>query len=180
MAAAQRPKWIDPDASWAGDDTGKVVDMTRPDSSVDRFHNHEDMSPEGMARAISDLQASMQAMTGRLAAAESGVAGAAQATKDLGASMFKMGDAVSKRVKTLEDAGAAAKEAAETLAAQEKKRVAAEAKRQDGDRRLVMIALTAALMAIVVAGGAIYMSKQAATPHATAPVLYSPGASGGN
>jgi hypothetical protein len=179
MAAAQRPKWSDPSATWGDDDQGKVVDMNRPDTNVDRFHNHEEMSPEGMARAISDLQASVQEMKGRLASAESGVAGSAQATKDLGASMFKMGDAVSKRVKTLEDAGAAAKEAAEALAAAEKKRAAALAKRHAGDRRLVFAALAAAVVAIAVAGGAIYMSKQTA-PHAQAPVLYSPSSTGGN
>lgn len=177
MAAAQRPKWTDPNASWGDDD--KVVEMNRPESSVDRFHNHEDMSPEGIAQAINNLQASVEAMTGRLAAAESDASGAAQATKDLGASMFKMGDAVSRRVKTLEDATAAAREAAEALAAAEKKRAAAAVKRQAGDRRLMFVALAAAVVAIAVAGGALVMSKQAA-PHAPAQVLYSPSASGGN
>jgi hypothetical protein len=179
MAAAQRPKWIDPSSTWDDDDTGKVVDMNRSDSNVDRFHNHEDMSLEGMVRTIGELQASVEAMSGRLAAAETGVAGVAQATKDLGAGMFKMGDAVSKRVKTLEDAAAAARESAEALAAAEKKRAAAQAKRQDGDRRLMFAALAAAAVAIAVAGGAVFMSQQAA-PHTPAPVLYSPSASGGN
>ena len=179
MAAAQRPKWIDPNATWGEDDKGKVVEMSRPESMVDRFHNHEEMSPEGMAQALSDLQASVEAMNGRLAAAEGGVAGVSQATKDLGAGMFKMGDAVSKRVKTLEDAAAAAREAAEALAVAEKKRAAAASKRQAGDRRLMFAALAAAAVAIAVAGGAILMSKQAA-PHVPAQVLYSPSASGGN
>jgi len=171
MAAAQRPKWIDPNATWGEDDKGKVVEMSRPESMVDRFHNHEEMSPEGMAQALSDLQASVEAMNGRLAAAEGGVAGVSQATKDLGAGMFK-------RVKTLEDAAAAAREAAEALAVAEKKRAAAASKRQAGDRRLMFAALAAAAVAIAVAGGAILMSKQAA-PHVPAQVLYSPSASGG-
>jgi hypothetical protein len=180
MAAAQRPKWIEPNTSWDDEDKGQVVEMNRPESSVDRFHNHEEMSPEGMARALSDLQASVEAMSGRLAAAESGAAGAAQATKDLGASMFKMGDAVSRRVKTLEESTAAAREAAEALAAAEKKRAIAAAKRQAGDRRLMFGALAAAVVAIAVAGGSVMMSKQAASHAPAAPVLYSPSASGGN
>jgi hypothetical protein len=41
-------------------------------------------------------------------------------------------------------------------------------------------ALAAAAVAIAVASGAVMMSKQAAAHAPTAPVLYSPSASGGN
>ena len=67
MAVAQqsKPKWVDPDSMWDDDvpasEGDNVIEMTRPESDIDRFHNHEDLSPEAMARAISDLQASADA-----------------------------------------------------------------------------------------------------------------------
>ncbi|MGH7023328.1 MAG: hypothetical protein ACREEB_07010 [Caulobacteraceae bacterium] len=108
VARQSQPKWVDPDSMWEDDDNPTVVEMIRPEMNIDRFHNHEDMSPEAMAKVITELQATVEALDTRLAAAEEGASGATHAAKDLGVSMFKMGDALTKRMKHLEDSVAEA------------------------------------------------------------------------
>jgi len=105
MGAARNtvPKWVDPDLPW--DDTEQSVTVEEPalKAVVDRFHNHEEMSPETMALAIAELRETVKSLDGRLAGAQTDAAEAANAAKGLGANMFKMGDALSKRVRTLEE-----------------------------------------------------------------------------
>jgi hypothetical protein len=199
MPAPQpKPKWVDPD-SWGDDDQATVIDI-RPELSIDRFHNHEDLSPEGLAKAISDLKESVEALDSRLNVAEEGASGAAHAAKDLGVSMVKMGDALSKRVKLLEDsaaaiesaAGAAAHAAAAEATAQimelaaqksaaEKAASAAAAaplfvaaKPPAKNRRMLYIGGAIAALVVAAAGALVVMKP--ATPHAAAPaqMLYAP------
>src|SRR6266851_3089125 len=105
MGAARNtvPKWVDPDLPW--DDTEQSVTVEEPalKAVVDRFHNHEEMSPEAMATAIAELRETVKSLDGRLAEAQTDAAEAAIAAKGLGSNMVKMGDALSKRVRTLEE-----------------------------------------------------------------------------
>src|SRR6516165_10668412 len=96
MGAARNtaPKWVDPDLPWGDTDKGAEVKESVVMTVVDRFHNHEEMSPESMARAITELQETMRSLDGRLTGA---LTEAAHATKGLGANMVQMGDAMSKR-----------------------------------------------------------------------------------
>jgi hypothetical protein len=98
MAPSSRaqPKWIDldpppaPVAIAVADD----VEFARY-LDIDRYHNGEKLSPEVMAKAISELQ-------DRVAALEEGSGGAVAATKRLGLDMLEMGDVLSKRMRALE------------------------------------------------------------------------------
>jgi len=183
MAVAQqtKAKWVDPDSMWDDDtptDEGdNVIEMTRPESDIDRFHNHEDLSPEAMAKAISDLQASVEALDGRIAAVEGGAAGAANATKDLGVSMFKMGDALSKRVKALEDSVVEPEPEPEVVA--EEAPLFVPAKPAKEKRMMLTIGLVAALIAAV---AAVALVQPLLASHSAAPAeaLYAPAAPGGN
>jgi hypothetical protein len=158
MGAARNtaPKWADPDLPWNDPEpTGQESPLL---TVVDRFHNHEEMSPEGMAAAIAELRETMKALDGRIAGAESEAADANQARKSLGASMVQMGDALSKRVRSLEDAAEAeARMAAEREAAAAKDRAAAKA-------RMMRISLGAggAVAAIVI--GALLLAPHGAKP----------------
>ena len=190
MAVAQqsKPKWVDPDSMWDDDDEPKVVEM-RPETNIDRFHNHEDMSSEAMAKAISDLQATVEALDGRLSGVEGSAAGGANAAKDLGVSMVKMGDALSKRMKLLEDSAAAAAEAAAEARAKAEAELAEPAtveeanlfapivKPQGKEKTLV---LTVGLGAVILAAiaGLVLLHPQPSASRVTPPaqVLYSPSA----
>jgi hypothetical protein len=98
MAPSSRaqPKWVDldpppaPVAIAVADD----VEFARY-LDIDRYHNGEKLSPEVMAKAISELQ-------DRVAALEEGSGGAVAATKRLGRDMLEMGDVLSKRMCALE------------------------------------------------------------------------------
>jgi len=179
MAVAQqtKAKWVDPDSMWDDDtptDEGdNVIEMTRPESDIDRFHNHEDLSPEAMAKAISDLQASVEALDGRIAAVEGGAAGAANATKDLGVSMFKMGDALSKRVKALEDSVVEPEPEPEVVA--EEAPLFVPAKPAKEKRMMLTIGLVAALI-VAVAAVALMQPLLASHQAAPAEALYAPSA----
>ncbi|HEY5288604.1 MAG TPA: hypothetical protein VIJ59_01095 [Caulobacteraceae bacterium] len=192
MAVAQqsKPKWVDPDSMWDDDDEPKVVEM-RPEMNIDRFHNHEDMSSEAMAKAISDLQATVVALDGRLSGIEGSAAGGAHAAKDLGVSMVKMGDALSKRMKLLEDSAAAAAEAeaearakaeaeaevAEPATVEEASLFAPIIKPKGKEKTLV---LTVGLGAVILAAiaGLVLLHPQPSASRVTPPaqVLYSPSA----
>jgi predicted RNA-binding Zn ribbon-like protein len=188
MAVAQqsKPKWVDPDTMWDDDapagDVDNVIEMARPESSIDRFHNHEDLSPEAMAKAISDLQASVEALDSRLAAVEGDAAGASNATKDLGSSMFKMGDALSKRVKAIEDSVAALEvepEAEPDVVAEEAPMFAPIAKPAAKDRRLVITLGLVAALIVSVAAVALMQPQLASHQAAPAEALYAPTAPAG-
>jgi hypothetical protein len=98
MAPSSRaqPKWVDldpppaPVAIAVADD----VEFARY-LDIDRYHNGEKLSPEVMAKTISELQ-------DRVAALEEGSGGAVAATKRLGRDMLEMGDVLSKRMCALE------------------------------------------------------------------------------
>ena len=51
-AARVGPRWIDPDRVWAGSGPGSVTSAEEMVASegcqIDRFHNHENMSPEAL------------------------------------------------------------------------------------------------------------------------------------
>jgi len=181
MAVAQqsKPKWVDPDSMWDDDvpasEGDNVIEMTRPESDIDRFHNHEDLSPEAMARAISDLQASVEALDGRLAAVEGDAAGASNATKDLGSSMFKMGDALSKRVKAIEDSVAAREVEPEPEVVAEEAPLFVPAKPAKEKRMMLTIGLVAALI-VAVAAVALMQPLLASHQAAPAEALYAPSA----
>jgi hypothetical protein len=162
MGAARNlaPKWVDPDLPW--DEPAKVED-TPLLAVVDRFHNHEEMSPEGMAEAIADLQATMKALDGRLAGA---VSDASRATKGLGASMVQMGDALTKRVRELE-------ESAQSEAERASKQIRA---LQAANKRNRRIGLALAGVLAVGITAAVFLRPLTAPPKPAAPaqVLYSP------
>ena len=175
---SSKPKWSDPNAAWKDDEAPPLMDMMRSEADVDRFHNHEDQSPEAMAKAITDLQATVGALGGRLAAVEEGTSGVVHAAKDLGANMVKMGDALTKRVKDLEgDAERAAAEAtaAKAEAASAKAALATERRAREKTVRIAMIggALVVAAMVALTLFGPRLGAGHASSP---APVLYSPNA----
>ncbi|HEY1414403.1 MAG TPA: hypothetical protein VGF42_00795 [Caulobacteraceae bacterium] len=173
-----KPKWTEPNAVWKEDDAPPLMDMMRSEADVDRFHNHEDQSPEAMAQAITDLKATVDTLGGRLAAVEEGTSGVVHAAKDLGTNMVKMGDALTKRVKDLEgDAERATAEAtaAKAEAASARAALAGERKAREKTVRMAMIGgavVVAALVALTLFG-----PKLGAGPASSpAPVLYSPNA----
>jgi hypothetical protein len=171
MGAARNtvPKWADPDLPW--DVEGSPANSEEPNlkAVVDRFHNHEEMSPEAMASAIAELREAMRALDGRLAGAENDAADANQARKSLGASMVQMGDALSKRVRSLEETTEAeARRAAE----REKAEAAA---RRTAKSRMIRLSLGAGAAVVVIVMAVLFLVPHGAqTPQ---PVLYSPAAS---
>ena len=171
-----KPKWADPNVPWKDDEAPPLMDMMRSDADIDRFHNREDQSPEAMAEAITQLQATVEVLTGRLAAVEEGAAGVVHAAKDLGTNMVKMGDALSKRVKDAEDeAEKAATEAASARAYATSARDALAAERSARQKTVRIAAIGAAVLTAVLAALIFFGPRPAATPaHASAPVLYSP------
>lgn len=180
MGAARNavPKWVDPDLPW--DDTELPVSNEEPalKAVVDRFHNHEDMSPEAMAMAIAELRETVKSLDGRLAEAQTDAAEAANATKGLGSNMVKMGDALSKRVRTLEEE-AEAERAAERARTQAQAAAAAAAKRANRSKMVrLSLGLVGALVAVMAA--VLLLLPHAAPPSQAAAqptqLLYSPDA----
>ena len=175
MGAARNavPKWVDPALPW--DDTELTVSNEEPalKAVVDRFHNHEEMSPEAMAMAIAELRETVKSLDGRLTEAQ---ADAATATKGLGGNMVKMGDALSKRVRTLEEEAAAEREA-DKARAQAQATAAAAAKRAN---RSKMVRLSLGLVGVLVVAMAavLLFMPRAAPPSQAQPtqLLYSPDA----
>jgi hypothetical protein len=172
------PKWVDPDLPW--DDTELPVSNEEPalKAVVDRFHNHEDMSPEAMVSAIAELRETVKSLDGRLAEARTDAAEAANATKGLGANMVKLGDALSKRVRTLEEE-AEAERAAEKARAQARAAAAAAAKRANRSKMVrLSLGLVGALVAVM--AGALLLWPHSAPPARAAAqptqLLYSPDA----
>lgn len=156
MGAARNlaPKWADPDLPWDVAEAAKPTDSESAPlmTVVDRFHNHEEMSPEVMAQTIAELQATVERLDGQLAAVSGEAAEAAAAAKGLGVNMVQMGDAMSKRVRILEDFAQA-----EFERAAERERVLAEAKP-------AAKGLAGALKAVMAAVG---LSQAPAAPPAT-------------
>jgi hypothetical protein len=103
------PQWIDPDQNppTKGARARVVREVISEPSEIDRYHNHESLSPEALTQALGDLQASMEALEERVNAVEEGAASVVGAAKGLGLSMLQMGDALAKRVQTLEEVAAA-------------------------------------------------------------------------
>ncbi len=175
---SSKPKWSEPNAVWKDDDAPPLMDMMRSEADVDRFHNHEDQSPEAMAQAITDLKATVDTLGGRLAAVEEGTSGVVHAAKDLGSNMVKMGDALTRRVKDLEgDAERATAEAtaAKAEAASAKAAHAGERKAREKTVRMAMIGAAVLVAALV---GLTLFGPRLGAEHAgsAAPVLYSPNA----
>jgi hypothetical protein len=176
-----KPKWADPNAPWKDDDAPPLMDMMRSEADIDRFHNREDQSPEAMAEAISEMQSTIDGLGGRLAAVEEGAAGVIHAARDLGASMVKMGDALTKRVKELEDgaawatenAGKAAEAAARAAddAAQARAALAAE---RGARQKMVKLTVAGGVVLAAAIVGLTFFGPKAAHTGAPAPVLYSP------
>jgi hypothetical protein len=187
MGAARNtaPKWVDPDLPWGDTDKGAEVKESVLMTVVDRFHNHEEMSPESMAKAITELQETMRSLDGRLAGAAADAADAAHATKGLGANMVQMGDAMSKRIRTLEDAAQAeAERAAEAarieaeLAAEKARAEAAAAPKPTSRGQILRVSLALAGVLVAVVASIALLGPQSAPTRgpAPSPVLYSPNA----
>lgn len=172
MASARNsnPKWVDPDADWLEEDEGPTIfGMTKAEQNVDRFHNHEEMSPEAMAKAIHRLQTTVEALESRLMVAEEGSAGAVAAARDLGVSMVQMGDAMTRRVKALEDA------AAEAAAAPEPTPLASLSARPAGrEKRVVLVVGMVGLLIVAVGAVALMRPQSGARGAAPSPALYAP------
>lgn len=174
MGAARNavPKWVEPDGAWeveAAADSMAEDAMTAPDNDVDRFHNHEELSPEAMAKAIAELKADLKSVSSRLAVAEETAAGAQAAARNLGTGMVQIGDTLTKRVLAVEEA--AIERAAEADAAALKARRAAR-------KRTRQLSMAAVGLVVIVGGGAILLNLKAPATHAGPPgqVLYSPDA----
>ena len=180
MGAARNavPKWVDPDLPW--DDTELPASNEEPalKAVVDRFHNHEEMSPEAMVQAIAELRETVKSLDSRLAEAQTDAAEAANATKGLGANMFKMGDALSKRVRTLEEEAEAERVAEQARAAAQA--AAAVAAKRANRSRMVRLSLGAAGALAVVMAAVLLLLPHAATSQRSAAqptqLLYSPDA----
>jgi len=172
MGAARNtaPKWADPDLPWNDVEPRPAGEEPTLKAVVDRFHNHEEMSPEAMASAIAELRETVRSLDGRLTGAESEAADANQARKSLGASMVQMGDALSKRVRSLEESTEAeARRAVEREAAEAKARAAAKAR-----MKRLSLGAGGAVAAILV--GALLLAPHGAKP--PQPAVYSPAATG--
>ena len=102
------PRWIDPDRAWAGRGRGPATPADEgaasEDHQIDRFHNHENMSPEALAQAVSQLQASLAIMTDRVAALEAAEGTTLDATRRLGLDVIELAGVLSRRVRALEHA----------------------------------------------------------------------------
>jgi len=174
MGAARNtvPKWADPDLPWNDVEPRAAGEEPTLKAVVDRFHNHEEMSPEAMASAIAELRETVRSLDGRLTGAESEAADANQARKSLGASMVQMGDAISKRVRSLEESTEAeARRAAEREAAEAKARAAAKAR-----MKRLSLGAGGAVAAILV--GALLLAPHGAKP--PQPAVYSPASAPAN
>lgn len=105
-AARVGPRWIDPDRVWAGSGPGSVTSaeemVASEDCQIDRFHNHENMSPEALAQAVAQLQASLAAMTDRVATLEAAEESTLNATRRLGMDVIELAGALARRVRALE------------------------------------------------------------------------------
>lgn len=176
LTPQSKPKWADPNVPWNDSETPPLMDMMRSEADVDRFHNHEDQSPEAMAQAISDLKATVDTLGGRLAAVEEGTAGVVHAAKDLGTNMVKMGDALTRRVKDLEgEAELAASEAADAKAEAASARAALAAERRARQKTVRMAMIVGAVLVAAMVG-LIFFGPKLTGSHdrSPAPVLYSP------
>jgi hypothetical protein len=192
LTPQSKPKWTDPNTQWKEGETPPLMDMMRSGVGIDRFHNHEDQSPEAMAQAISELQATIGALGGRLAAVEEGTAGVVHAAKDLGTNMVKMGDALSKRVKDVEGgAERMAAEAAEAMASAADARAdaasaraeaasarAALATERGARQKTVRMAMIVGAVLVAALVGLVFVAPNLVGGHpaSPAPVLYSPNA----
>lgn len=105
-AARVGPRWIDPDRVWAGSGPGSAAladeKVASEDFQIDRFHNHENMSPEALAQAVAQLQASLAAMTDRVATLEAAEESTLKATRRLGMDVIELAGALARRVRALE------------------------------------------------------------------------------
>jgi len=178
MGAARNavPKWVDPDLPW--DDTERSVSNEEPalKAVVDRFHNHEEMSPEAMAMAIAELRETVKTLDGRLAEVKTDATEAANATKGLGANMVKMGDALSKRVRSLEEE-AEAERAVERARAQAQAAAAAAAKHAYRSNMVrLSLGFVVALVVVVAAVLLLWPHAAPASQAKPAQLLYSPDA----
>lgn len=102
--------WIESEPVGRGSAALARSRIVRPNVSepnnIDRYHNNESLSPEAMAEALADLKDTVAALEARLAVAEAGSESAVGATKDLGLTMLHLGDALSKRMTSLEEVAA--------------------------------------------------------------------------
>ena len=181
MGAARNtaPKWVDLDLPWGDTDEGAKVKEPVLMAVVDRFHNHEEMSPEAMARAIAELQETVRTLDSRLVGAEADAADVVHANKGLGANMVQMGDALTKRMRALEDSVRAeaewAKAEAERAADQARKDAIAARKQRT---RMMRLSLGLAGAVVAVVASIVLLGPQLAPPRAAtpSPVLYTPSA----
>ncbi|HEY2481598.1 MAG TPA: hypothetical protein VGI30_05305 [Caulobacteraceae bacterium] len=172
MGAARNtvPKWADPDLPWYDAEPSAASEEPTLKAVVDRFHNHEEMSPEAMASAIAELREALKSLDGRLTGTESEAADATQARKSLGASMVQMGDALSRRVRSLEDAAEVeARRAAEREKAEAVARKAAKA-------RMLRLSLGAGVAVVLIVAAVMLLVPHG--PQPPQPMLYSPAAAG--
>jgi hypothetical protein len=173
-------KWIDPEP--AGREAtslgrGKVVrELAAERGEVDRFHNNESLSPEAMQQVLSDLKETVATLEERVAAAEAGSASVVGAAKGLGMSMLNMGDALAKRITSLEEAAEAAEAEAKAKAEAEAALAAAQRaapQARKGPNLKIPLAIGGVVVAAVLA---FVLLRPHPTP-APAQLLYSPAAS---
>jgi hypothetical protein len=172
-------QWIDPEP--AGREAtplgaGKVVRRLAAErGEIDRFHNNESLSPEAMRQVLTELEDTVATLEERVAAAEAGSASVVGAAKGLGLSMLNMGDALAKRISSLEEAAEAAGEA--RAKAEAKAAAALLATPPAPARRGRNLKISLAVGGVVVAAVlAVVFLRPHATP-APAQLLYSPAAS---
>ncbi|HXU99733.1 MAG TPA: hypothetical protein VG166_04480 [Caulobacteraceae bacterium] len=172
--------WIDPEP--AGREAtplgrGKVVrQLAAERGEIDRFHNNESLSPEAMEQALAELKETVATLEERVAAAEAGSTSVVGAAKGLGMSMLNMGDALAKRISSLEEAAEAAE--AEARAKAEADAAAAllvtpPAPARKGPNLKISLAVGGVVVAAVLA---VVFLRPHPTP-APAQLLYSPAAS---
>lgn len=146
---------------------------------IDRYHNNESLSPEAMAKALAELKETVVSLEARVADAEAGSASVVGAAKGLGLSMLNMGDALSRRISTLEEATEAAEAAAAAAAEQAAAQAALFVPPPAPARNKLNPRLLLAGGAVVVAVVAAFVFMRPHAPAASAPpaqVLYSPAA----
>ncbi|HEY7852017.1 MAG TPA: hypothetical protein VIB82_03525 [Caulobacteraceae bacterium] len=179
-------KWIDPEpagreAAPLGRGRG-VRQVASERGEIDRYHNNESLSPEAMSKVLADLQETVVSLEARVAVAEAGSASVVGAAKGLGLSMLNMGDALAKRISSLEETAAAEAEAAAAAKAEAEEAALASAlfvtppaqARKTPNRRLLLAGGAVVVAAVV---GFVFLRPHAPTPAApAAQVLYSPSA----
>jgi hypothetical protein len=178
------PQWIDPDQNppTKGARARVVREVISEPSEIDRYHNHESLSPEALTQALGELQASMEALEERVNAVEEGAASVVGAAKGLGISMLQMGDALAKRVQTLEEVAAAPPPEAEIAAPEPVAEAAPEpvlfAPRAAPVPKGQIVRLTLGLGAacVIVVVGLVLLHPNTSPPPGAPPaqVLYSP------